>query len=293
MHNIKVTLAYDGTDFHGWQIQPGQPTVQGLLLDALHRLTQERLTVHGAGRTDAGVHAWGQVANFKTDSKLAPKEFFRALNALLPPSVRVRAAQEIPSGLSRAVAGTGQDLPIPHLPRLCRAAVSLAVRAAQSLPSRFRGHGRSRTELRRRTGLHLFCGVVGIGRARSRKKHGTHNLSFGIDPPGREYRPNHAGAFRRRDCGGFRGMDLRRAREIVSAKHGAEDRGHASRSRTRPHRTLGYFMPAGTARPHLLGAHRAGAGPVAGNRSSTLILQTRWTAYLPSPNWSSREWDCR
>ncbi len=95
MHNIKLTLSYDGTDFHGWQIQPGQLTVQGLLLDVLQHLTQERLTVHGAGRTDAGVHAWGQVANFKTDSELAPKEFFRALNALLPPTVRVRAAQEI------------------------------------------------------------------------------------------------------------------------------------------------------------------------------------------------------
>jgi tRNA pseudouridine38-40 synthase len=95
MHNIKLTLAYDGTDFHGWQIQPGQPTIQGTLTQVLRTLTQEELTVHGAGRTDAGVHALGQVAHFKTRSELAPAEFQRACNALLPPSIRVVAAEEV------------------------------------------------------------------------------------------------------------------------------------------------------------------------------------------------------
>ena len=94
MHSIKLTLAYDGTEFHGWQIQPGQPTIQGLVSEVLHQLTQEQLTLHGAGRTDAGVHAWGQVASFKTHSELAPEDFVRALNALLPPSVRVRSVDE-------------------------------------------------------------------------------------------------------------------------------------------------------------------------------------------------------
>ena len=95
MRNIKLTVAYDGTDLHGWQIQPEQQTVQGLLTDVIERLTQERSTVNGAGRTDAGVHAWGQVANFKTSSAMGAGEFLRALNALLPPSVRVREAQEV------------------------------------------------------------------------------------------------------------------------------------------------------------------------------------------------------
>ena len=95
MHNIKLTLAYDGTDFRGWQIQPGQPTIQGVLTDVLRQLTQEGLNVHGAGRTDAGVHAWGQVVNFKTRSELAPDEFLRGCNALLPPSIRVREAEEV------------------------------------------------------------------------------------------------------------------------------------------------------------------------------------------------------
>ncbi len=95
MHNIKLTLAYDGTDFHGWQIQPSQPTIQGVLTDIVRKVTQEKLTIHAAGRTDAGVHALGQVAHFKTQSELSPAQFQRAFNALLPPSIRVLAAEEV------------------------------------------------------------------------------------------------------------------------------------------------------------------------------------------------------
>ncbi len=96
MHNIKLTLAYDGTDFHGWQIQPGKPTIQGALTDVLHKLTQEeRITVHGAGRTDAGVHAMGQVAHFRTHSELTSAQFAHGFNALLPPAIRVRCAEEV------------------------------------------------------------------------------------------------------------------------------------------------------------------------------------------------------
>jgi tRNA pseudouridine38-40 synthase len=95
MYNIKLTLAYDGTDFHGWQVQPGQPTVQGCLADILQRLTGEPVVAHGAGRTDAGVHAWGQTASFKTQSELTPGEFARGLNALLPPAIRVRSVEEV------------------------------------------------------------------------------------------------------------------------------------------------------------------------------------------------------
>jgi len=95
MRNIKITIAYDGTEFSGWQAQPGQSTVQGALVDVLEKLTQTRLTVYGAGRTDAGVHAAGQVANFKTQSSLSAEEFQRAFNALLPPAIRVNAAEEV------------------------------------------------------------------------------------------------------------------------------------------------------------------------------------------------------
>src|ERR1700721_2905789 len=101
MQNIKLTIAYDGTDFHGWQIQPGLPTIQGTLTDALQRITPNEpdpVTLYGAGRTDAGVHAWGQVANFQTQShttsKLTPEESARALNALLPPAIRIRKSEQ-------------------------------------------------------------------------------------------------------------------------------------------------------------------------------------------------------
>ena len=95
MQNIKLTLAYDGTDFSGWQIQPGQQTVQGVLSDVLENLTQQRLQIQGAGRTDAGVHASGQVANFKTEAELSAGEFQRAFNALLPSSIRIVAAEQV------------------------------------------------------------------------------------------------------------------------------------------------------------------------------------------------------
>jgi tRNA pseudouridine38-40 synthase len=97
MHNIKLTVAYDGTDYHGWQIQPEMRTIQGALAAVLGNIAQEQIAIHGAGRTDAGVHAWGQVASFRTNSELAPKEWSRALNALLPPTIRIRDAQEAAS----------------------------------------------------------------------------------------------------------------------------------------------------------------------------------------------------
>jgi len=95
MRNIKSIIAYDGTDFSGWQSQPGQVTVQGTVADVLEKLTQQRVAIHAAGRTDAGVHAAGQVMNFKTESAMSVHEFQRAFNALLPPTIRVNAAEEV------------------------------------------------------------------------------------------------------------------------------------------------------------------------------------------------------
>jgi tRNA pseudouridine38-40 synthase len=95
MRNIKLTIAYDGAEFHGWQVQPGLPTVQGALNEAARQITQEKVVVHGASRTDTGVHALAQVAHFKTQSALAAAEFQRALNALLPPAIRIVAAEEV------------------------------------------------------------------------------------------------------------------------------------------------------------------------------------------------------
>jgi tRNA pseudouridine38-40 synthase len=95
MRYFKLTIAYDGTDFHGWQIQKGKPTVQGEIVSVLRRLTQEDTQLLGAGRTDAGVHALGQVGSFRTQSPLSGLEFHRALNALLPPTIRIVAVEEM------------------------------------------------------------------------------------------------------------------------------------------------------------------------------------------------------
>jgi tRNA pseudouridine38-40 synthase len=95
MRYFKLTIAYDGTDFHGWQIQAEKLTIQGEIVNVLRRLTQEQIYLHGAGRTDAGVHALGQVGSFRTQSALSAEEFQRALNALLPLSIRIAGAEEV------------------------------------------------------------------------------------------------------------------------------------------------------------------------------------------------------
>jgi len=95
MRYFKLTIAYDGTDFHGWQIQANKPTIQGEIVNVLRRVTQENIALHGSGRTDAGVHALGQVASFRTQSRLSSLEFQRALNAILPPTIRIVAAEEV------------------------------------------------------------------------------------------------------------------------------------------------------------------------------------------------------
>jgi len=94
MRYLKLTIAYDGTDFHGWQIQSDKPTIQGEIVAILRRLTQESIVIHGSGRTDAGVHALGQVASFRTQTTLSTGDLQRALNALLPQTIRIVAAEE-------------------------------------------------------------------------------------------------------------------------------------------------------------------------------------------------------
>jgi len=95
MRNIKLTISYDGTAFHGWQYQPGLPTIQGALEECVRKITQEKIMIQGASRTDTGVHALGQAAHFRTQSQLSAAEFQRALNALLPPSIRIVEAEEV------------------------------------------------------------------------------------------------------------------------------------------------------------------------------------------------------
>jgi tRNA pseudouridine38-40 synthase len=100
MMNIACGIEYDGTDYHGFQRQPVNhgPTVQGALEAAVARISGEMSVVHGAGRTDAGVHASGQVIHFRTNSHLTLQVWIQALNAVLPNTVAVRWAKEVPEG---------------------------------------------------------------------------------------------------------------------------------------------------------------------------------------------------
>ena len=96
--NYRETLCYDGTDFKGWQRQPRERTIQGVLENALFKITGHLVTVHGAGRTDAGVHAEGQVASFKVATRLGMDDLFRAMNALLQDDLRVISLRKVPAG---------------------------------------------------------------------------------------------------------------------------------------------------------------------------------------------------
>ena len=92
----KLTLAYDGTEFSGWQIQPGEPTIQGELQAALRRVTGEAPLPQGSGRTDAGVHALGQVASFELEANIPPENLQRALNRALPAAIRILESRTVP-----------------------------------------------------------------------------------------------------------------------------------------------------------------------------------------------------
>jgi tRNA pseudouridine38-40 synthase len=95
MRNYKIVLSYDGTDYSGWQRQPKRRTIQGTLEGVLARITQRDVSVVGAGRTDAGVHALGQAAHFKAAVRMTESEFRKALNALLPDDIRVIDLYEV------------------------------------------------------------------------------------------------------------------------------------------------------------------------------------------------------
>ena len=94
MRNLRLILSYDGAEFAGWQVQPGRTTVQGALASAIGRLSGENVLPQGSGRTDAGVHALGQVASFATASTIPMENWVKALNDILPPSIRVLEVTE-------------------------------------------------------------------------------------------------------------------------------------------------------------------------------------------------------
>ncbi|UCG59780.1 MAG: tRNA pseudouridine(38-40) synthase TruA [Phycisphaerales bacterium] len=98
IRNIKLTIAYDGSEYHGWQIQPGLPTIQGVLTEALRGLLGDRARVCGASRTDAGVSALGQVGLIQIDSPIPTENLAKAITDRLPPDMAIVEATEIPLG---------------------------------------------------------------------------------------------------------------------------------------------------------------------------------------------------
>src|ERR1043166_9027859 len=97
MRNLKLILSYDGAEFSGWQVQPDAATVQGTLASAIGRVTGEKVLPQGSGRTDAGVHALGQVASFSTEAPIPAANLAKALNDILPVSIRILEATDAPA----------------------------------------------------------------------------------------------------------------------------------------------------------------------------------------------------
>jgi tRNA pseudouridine38-40 synthase len=93
--NYRLIIEYDGSAFHGWQKQKDDRTVQGEIEKALSVMTGQKIVLYGSGRTDAGVHAYGQVANFKSDSELSPETFQKGLNSLLPDDVVILDCHQV------------------------------------------------------------------------------------------------------------------------------------------------------------------------------------------------------
>ena len=122
VRNIKLTVSYDGSDYHGWQIQPGKRTIQGVLTEAIHNLTGAETKVFGTSRTDAGVSALGQVAFLKIDSPIPTQNLAKAITDRLPPDIAVTEAAEVPQSLDvigsaksklyRYTIYTGQSRPV-------------------------------------------------------------------------------------------------------------------------------------------------------------------------------------
>src|SRR3981189_3993991 len=95
VRNLKLILSYDGSEFAGWQVQPGRATIQGTLASAIGRLTGENVLPPGSGRTDTGVHALAQVATFQTTSPIPAQNWIKALNDILPNAIRVLEVTEV------------------------------------------------------------------------------------------------------------------------------------------------------------------------------------------------------
>lgn len=162
---LRLALAYEGTDFSGWQYQPDRVTVQGLLMEACRRVLGEPVKVVGASRTDAGVHALGQVASLTTSSSMEPERLARALNALLPDAIRVLDVREARPGFDARRSASGKRY--GYLIDLGAAADPFLRRYAWHRPYPLDVLAMSRAVrlLRGKHDFSAFCAAPGRGRA--------------------------------------------------------------------------------------------------------------------------------
>lgn len=123
LRRIKLTIEYDGSEFHGWQVQDNAHTVQAEMEDAVFKITGEKVRVTGAGRTDTGVHALGQVAHFDTGSTIPADKFKYALNSVLPASVAVVCSEEADFSFHSRFSATGKTYEYKILNRPIRSPI--------------------------------------------------------------------------------------------------------------------------------------------------------------------------
>ncbi len=109
LRNIKLLIAYDGTEFSGWQRQKQCRTIQGEIEACINKITQEKISLHGAGRTDAGVHAEEMIAHFKTSRAIPAEDFSRSLNSMLPGAIRILAASEVDDNFHARYSAVGKQ----------------------------------------------------------------------------------------------------------------------------------------------------------------------------------------
>lgn len=165
LRTLKLVLEYDGAGFAGWQVQRGRRTVQAEIAKAVQRVTGERLTVYGAGRTDAGVHAEGQVAHLRSRTRIACERLVHALNANLPPDVAVLRVDEVPADFHAQFDAAGKT----YRYRLLRRDVRSALRRERAYLVRVPlDLGRMRAAAERLTGEHDFRAFCTEARTRER-----------------------------------------------------------------------------------------------------------------------------
>ena len=123
MTNFKLTIEYDGSAYNGWQRQAEAPTVQAQIEGALSRMTRATVSVNGAGRTDAGVHALGQVASFRSETRLLPEEILKGLNGLLPRDIAIRDCCRMPEEFHARFSAKSKRYHYHVLNRATRAAI--------------------------------------------------------------------------------------------------------------------------------------------------------------------------